>query len=105
MSETGAGALRGALVEEEIEFTFTELCQACSADEQQLEALVFEGVLEPAGGRRDEWRFQGVVLRRARVALRLVRDLELNAAGVALVLDMLEEIERLRARLERAEGR
>ncbi|MCY0854768.1 chaperone modulator CbpM [Cupriavidus sp. D39] len=39
------------------------------------------------------------VLRRAQ---RLTRDLELGAVGVALVLDLLDEIDSLRARLRRA---
>jgi chaperone modulatory protein CbpM len=50
------------------------------------------------------WRFDGVSLRRARTALRLNHDLELNAAGVALVLDLLERIDQLESRLRRAAG-
>jgi chaperone modulatory protein CbpM len=90
------------VVEEEIQFTLVELCRVCSATEEQVAALVLEGVLEPSGQRIEEWRFAGTTLRRARVALRLTRDLEINAAGVALVLDMLEEIEGLKARLARS---
>ena len=44
------------------------------------------------------WRFSGSALRRAATAQRLTRDLGLNAAGVALALDLLEEIETLRIR-------
>ena len=62
---------------------------------------MIEGVLEPDGERIEEWRFAGATLRRARVALRLARDLEINPPGVALVLDMLEEIESLRAQVAR----
>lgn len=105
MSEADARFLQTAVVEEEVRFTLVELCRVCGATEQQVEMLVLEGVLEPEGRMRDEWRFEGATLRRARVALRLARDLEINAAGVALVLDMLDEIERLRARLARAEAR
>jgi chaperone modulatory protein CbpM len=43
-----------------------------------------------------EWRFSGAQLRRARIALRLERDLGVNAAGVALALELLEELEQLR---------
>ena len=102
MSEASPFSVRGSVVEEEeIQFTLVELCRVCSATEEQVAALVFEGVLEPAGQRIEEWRFAGTTLRRARVALRLSRDLEVNAAGVALVLDMLEEIDSLKARLAR----
>ena len=50
-----------------------------------------------------EWRFSGAQLRRARIALRLERDLGVNAAGVALALELLEELEQLRR--ERRIGR
>jgi chaperone modulatory protein CbpM len=106
MSEASSYSVQGSVVvEEEIQFTLVELCRVCSATEEQVSALVFEGVLEPAGQRIEEWRFAGATLRRARVALRLTRDLEINAAGVALVLDMLEEIESLKARLARSGAR
>jgi len=43
-------------------------------------------------------------LQRARTALRLTHDLELNAPGAALVLDLLDQIDTLRARLRRVGG-
>ena len=101
-SESSRSSLQGSAVEKEIQFTLVELCRVCSATEEQVAELVFEGVLEPAGQRLEEWRFAGASLRRARLALRLTRDLEINAAGVALVLDMLDEIESLKARLARS---
>ena len=52
--------------------------------------------VDEAGG---EWRFAGTALRRARAAMRLSRDLELSAAGTALVIDLLDQIEALRSRL------
>lgn len=104
-SETNPFGVSGYVVEEEIQFTLVELCRACSATEEQVTALVIEGVLEPDGERIEEWRFAGSTLRRARVALRLARDLEINPPGVALVLDMLEEIESLRAQVARRDMR
>ena len=38
-------------------------------------------------------------LRRARLAVRLERDLELNLAGVALAVELLEELAQLRREL------
>lgn len=90
------------IVEEEIRFTLVELCRASRADTEQVTALVEEGVLEPVGSGPDDWQFGGAALRRARAAMRLGRDLELNAAGTALVLGLLDEIEALKSRLRRA---
>jgi len=94
--------IEGPVVEEMVQFSLVELCQACSAQEEHVVAWVFEGVLAPIGDSPQAWRFSGESLRRARLALRLSRDLELNTAGVALALDLLDEIAELRARLRRA---
>src|ERR1700752_2624152 len=70
------------IVEEEVRFTLVQLSQACSANEVQLVTLVEEGVLEPSGSAPGQWLFEGRSLQRARLALRLARDFELNDAGV-----------------------
>ena len=101
MADTRTSLIHGVIVEETMQFTLIDLCRACRAEREQLIALVDEGVLQPSGGTPQEWVFGGTSLRRARAALRLGRDLDLNATGVALVLDLLDEIEALRARLQR----
>lgn len=104
MTESKPRELQAVLVEEQVQFTFIELCRACRADEDQLAALVDEGVLVPRGDDQQAWRFEGAALQRARAALRLTHDLELNPAGAALVLELLDEIDALRARLRRLGG-
>jgi chaperone modulatory protein CbpM len=101
MKQTNMTLIEGRVVEEQVQLTLIELCQACSAEQEHVLTWVFEGVLEPAGNSPQDWRFGGESLRRARLALRLSRDLEINAAGVALALDLLDEIAELRARLQR----
>lgn len=101
MNPIAMAYLQGPVVEEEVCFTLVELCQACSAEEEHVLTWVFEGVLEPVGESRQDWRFSGEALRRARLAQRLSCDLELNPPGVALALDLLDEIAELRARLQR----
>lgn len=101
MSQTTLTFIRGSIVEEEVELSLAELCQACRAEREHVTAWVFEGVLQPAGASPDDWRFRGESLRRARLALSLARDLEINPPGVALALDLLDEIAALRARLQR----
>ncbi|MDD5176336.1 MAG: chaperone modulator CbpM [Sterolibacterium sp.] len=93
--------IQGLVVEETVHLTLMELCQACSAEEEHVLTWVFEGVLEPIGESPLDWRFGGESLRRARLALRLSRDLEVNPPGVALALDLLDEIAALRAQLLR----
>jgi chaperone modulatory protein CbpM len=102
MNQTNMTLIEGRVVEEQVQLTLIELCQACSAEEEHVLTWVFEGVLEPVGDSPQDWRFGGESLRRARLALRLSRDLEINPPGVALALDLLDEIAALRARLQRA---
>ena len=96
--------LTGHVVEEEVRFTLVELCRVCGASEHELTAWVAEGVLEPEGESASSWRFSGASLRRAQRAVHLARDLEINAPGIALALDLLDEIEALRARIQRLGG-
>ena len=101
MSQANMTFVEGRVVEEEVHLTLVELCQACSAEEEHVLAWVFEGALEPVGESPRDWRFSGDSLRRARLALRLTRDLEINPPGVALALDLLDDIAVLRAKLQR----
>lgn len=102
MRQTNRTAAHAVLVEDDVQFTFDELCRTCRADGEQLRALIHEGVLTPSGEDSQQWRFAGTALRRTRVALRLTRDLQLSADAAALVLDLLDEIDALKARLHRA---
>ena len=101
MNRTISSALRGSVVEEEVELTTIELVRACRTTEQQVEVWVSEGVLQPSGDTREAWRFRGDSLARMRLATRLMQDLEINTAGVALALDLLERIAELESRLRR----
>ena len=104
MNESLAPMPDHAVVEEDGYLTLVELSRACRAPEAQIHVWVVEGVLAPLGQQPDEWRFVGASLRRARLAWRLTQDLEINAPGVALALDLLDEIATLRAGLRRSGG-
>jgi chaperone modulatory protein CbpM len=86
------------LVEEHVVFTFTALCRASGADDTQVQALVAEGLLQPIGNGPEDWQFSGSSLLRARRTLRLARELELSLHGAAIVMDLLAEIDVLKAR-------
>ena len=95
--------LRGDLLDENVEMTLAQLCQACELSEAQIIELVEQGIVDPLGPEPAEWRFVSVSLRRVRITRNLQRDLGVNAPGAALALEMLEEIEELRARLRHFE--
>ena len=95
--------ITGFILEEQTELSLADVCRACAAQADRIVELVNEGVLAPAGGAPDYWRFTGIHLHRARVALRLQNDLGVNLAGAALALELLDELDRLRTRLQALE--
>lgn len=100
--------LNGILLDEETELSLNELCCAVSSSAEWIIELVEEGVLEPVEAKmfrlqQTQWRFSVNSLQRAHTAISLQRDLGINIAGVALALDLLEEIEKLESRLARFE--
>ena len=58
-----------------------------------------EVTIELCGHQLAQWQFSGTALPRARKAMRLQRGFGVNLAGVALVLNLMNEIEQLRNRL------
>ncbi len=93
--------LEGILISENTEITITELCQACECQEDWIIELVAEGVLDPINDRDErQWRFKGDCVSKTHAALRLKRDLGVNLAGVALALDLIDEIDHLKRRLK-----
>jgi chaperone modulatory protein CbpM len=100
--------LSGVILDEEHFLTLTEISQACAVQTGYIIELVDEGLLTPETSPRSRasepephfWRFTGEQMRRARTAARLQGDLGVNLAGVALAMQLLDEIEELRERLE-----
>lgn len=90
----------GTVIEDD-SLTLEQLCRACGVHAEWVISLVEESIIEPQGNEIHVWRFSGASLVRVRSALRLQHDLGLNMAGIALVLDLMEELEDLRAELKR----
>ncbi len=78
--------------------TVEELCRICAVHTEYVVQLVQEGVIAPAAGNApDTWRFTSLHVRHTRIASHLQRDLGVNLAGAALALQLLDELETLRA--------
>ena len=96
---TNISAVEGVVLDERTLVTVTELTEVCGLSLEQVRSMVSEGMLHPRGAAPEQWHFTGIEVRRTRRALRLQRDLELNLAGAALALDLLDEVEWLRRRV------
>lgn len=104
MKSQDLSLVHAGTVLEEGSLTLGQLCRACGTHADWVISLVEESIIEPYEAHTVEitlWRFSGKSLRRARSAHRLQRDLGLNLAGIALVLDLMDELEVLRAQLNK----
>lgn len=97
MEEQEKSVLSGVVIEEHETFTFRQFCQVCVIQEDHIAEFVEEGILQPKGRNRKTWRFSQSSLRWAMKARRLQRDLDINLAGVAVILELMKELETLRA--------
>lgn len=73
-----------------------DTCHAVGLPAAQIIEIVSVGILAPSGDTPETWVFDLHMISTARRALRLQRDLHLDWEAVALVLDLLDERDRLR---------
>ena len=88
---------------EHVEFlTLEQVCTACGLEREWLVVRVREGLIPAIGDRDTEWRFTTTTLSRVRRMREIERSYDAAPELAALVADMLEEMDALRARLKRA---
>lgn len=75
-----------------------ELRRVYGLSDEYIHELISHEIIQPANNQAREWHFDHVQLKRLQTALRLERDLEVNLAGIALALELMDELEELRAR-------
>jgi chaperone modulatory protein CbpM len=90
--------LIGTLLEESC-LTLEQVCGACSVSPEWVVAHVTEGRLRPPGDQPAQWRFGSGDLRRVRQIRHLEITFDAEPELAALVADLLEELNSLRARL------
>lgn len=80
-----------------VQLDMAEFCEATELSDVYVIEIVEHGILEPQGAQPKDWRFNDYELTLAKRAAKLRRDLDLEWEGVALALDLLEEVQQLRA--------
>ncbi|SSW69736.1 chaperone modulator CbpM [Achromobacter agilis] len=76
-----------------------DLARACGQEVEWIVRLVEVGIVNASGRRPAEWRFYSVDLQRALDARRLERDFGASLDAAALILDLSQEVRRLKAQL------
>jgi chaperone modulatory protein CbpM len=87
---------------EDTQFSLDQLSEICGTRSDYIVELVEEGIIEPIL-RQDSstWVFEGYCFKRVRTAMNLQQDLGVNLPGAALALDLMQEVENLRAGIEK----
>jgi len=94
--------ISGSILEEEPTINLAELSQRCQIHAEYIIELVDQGVISPVKGKSSRhWQFHQSAQIRTHKALRLEQDLGINLSGVALSLELLDEIDSLNKELNK----
>jgi chaperone modulatory protein CbpM len=88
----------GTLLEDAC-LTLEQVCGACDVSPEWVVVHVLEGRLNPPGDQPAHWRFASGDLRRVRQIRHLEIAFDAEPELAALVVDLMEELDKLRARL------
>jgi len=97
MGEKASPSIVSEIVEDSAMCTLDDLCLSCNVNPDWVAGLVEHGVIESVGQTRSGWQFTTLSIVRVAKAKRLERDLGLNLPGVALALDLLDQLDEMRA--------
>ncbi|WP_100637539.1 MULTISPECIES: chaperone modulator CbpM [unclassified Marinomonas] len=88
---------------EHVLFTLEEVCERCDIHVDIIVEMIEYGIAEPVEpieqSTESIWYFNSHALVRLQRAQRLMNGLELNLSGVALSLELMDEIEELQQRI------
>ena len=84
------------LADDSTPYQLRELCEMCSVRAEIVVEMVDAGILSPSGSPPSGWRFGVHAIIRLQKAQRLQRDLDINLAGIALALDLIDDLERMK---------
>lgn len=89
-------ALSSKVIAHDFSINFTELCESANMTPDYLSELITYNIIKPVAGKTpDDWRFSTNAVKIVNKAIRLHQDLEIEWADIALVVDLLDEIDQL----------
>ncbi len=88
-------------------FTLREICERGECHAEFVIKLVDYGIISPLEESPEarQWQFDIAALTRLRKAQRLQRDLKMNLPGLAMSLELLDEVEEMRREVSRLHQR
>jgi chaperone modulatory protein CbpM len=94
-----ADVLEAQLVDADSLFSLADFAHACGQSHDWVLQLVEHSIVVVQGEQPEQWQFAGQDLQRARRAFRLQRDFDASFSAVALMLELLDEVQDLRQQL------
>lgn len=85
-------------------YNLDELCEVCKVKDELVYDMINEGILTPTGQSPKTWIFTGSSIKKVQVTVRLQEDLRVNLPGAALALELLEQIEDLRSKVDECDS-
>lgn len=102
-------ALTVDIIESQAPFTLREFCERGDCHAELVLKMVSYGIIEPVGQNRPaeagSWEFDLRALLRLQKAMRLQRDLKMNLPGLAMSLELLDEVDSMRREIARLRHR
>jgi chaperone modulatory protein CbpM len=92
--------LIGVLIEETTTYTFIEVCERYNIPEDLLNEMMEHGLFSPQTTEQHQIALDQKALRRIESAFRLHKDLGINLPGVALALELLDEMDKMHRELD-----
>ncbi len=89
------------ILSDDLHLSMQEVCQRCGLDSTELQQLVAYGLVTPVAHSETQWRFSAASLQLLTRAARMQRDFELDAAGLAMALSLLDELQCSRRQVEK----
>jgi len=80
-----------------IDLSLDDICEAVELPQQTFVELVEHGIVRPKGELPSEWLFDLTMVSLAKRASRLHRDLDLDWAAIAIIVELVEDRELLKA--------
>lgn len=82
-----------------------QVCLVVEISRPELVQVIELGIVEPLGDSPEDWRFDNDMLSTLRRAQRLHRQLEVGWPGIALAMQLLDQVEQLQTENQRLRQR
>jgi chaperone modulatory protein CbpM len=80
-----------------LQLNIQEFCQCAELPQEILLEIIEHGIVQPSGASPEQWLFDTHALVLTKRAMRMRRDLLIEWAGIALAMQLMDEMEQLRA--------